>query len=171
MNEVTKRDLAKRAGELTASIRDYVRGQVSYWQMVPWLTLEADGRTGHCSNRARAFEYGVWAVEASADRYGYRIYIDLATGELIKPVPFHHERGLIVPADDDHVICLAAHLDELDAVRLIKALRLIAKEPISSYYNSADTEAWRQKTHARLSLKKIFRSEDRRPVPPPGLDS
>lgn len=146
-----KQTIERDTAALVRTIREYVRSQAETWQLVPYLALEADGRSGYSDNYARAYRQGVWAIESSARDGSYTVYVDLATGELVNPFSFH-EQARCVDAYDSHVLALATNLDQLDAAALVAGLEAAARKPIASYYDPQAQRRWRVTTRSELKL-------------------
>lgn len=128
--------LAADAINLINRIRAHARSQAAVWQQVPWLALQADGRSGFNGNLQLAYTSGYWAVDGSAAASsGQRVWVDLANGELV------HAGNPYSPAGDDAVLLLATAPAELDAARLIEWLRKEAAEPIGPGYDPVKHQA------------------------------
>lgn len=168
-NTDPKKEITAAKKALVKRIREYARSQKALWQRVPWLALEADGRTGHGDNNSRAYRLGVWALRSSARVGHYHVYVDLATGVLIDPFTFHHKKGRLDPASNDAILALADRIDELDAAALVAELEQKAKEPHGSYYSAAEKRAWRENIRKERGLEKVFTATQRAPVLDPGL--
>jgi hypothetical protein len=142
--------------ELVDGIRNYARAQKELWRQIPCLALEADGRTGFSDSRARAYQFGYWTLTSSEDRLlgGYGIYVDCATGELIRPSKPNEM------AHDNYVLALAYFsFRELDAAGIIEELRRHAQEPIGSCYSAEEQkkhEEWREKKRKELNLQRVY---------------
>lgn len=149
---------------LIEHIRAFSRRQAALWQRVPYLALEADGRTGFNDNHSRAYRQGVWAVDSCVNG-NYTIYVDLATGELIDPFAFH-EKGEIKPASDAGVLTLATKLAELDAFAVVQRLEERAREPVASYYDRATQQRWREETRREYKLTAIYDAKRSRDIAP-----
>jgi hypothetical protein len=118
---------------LVADLKVYVQAQKETWQKVPWLALEADGRTGYSDGV-------VWREGKLRIPFGsecnYIAYIDLATGELM---PFGDPRKLAL---------LATALELVDAEQVVAELAERAAEPQRSYVplqpGFRNVRAWRE---------------------------
>ncbi|MFA6603755.1 MAG: hypothetical protein WCT10_02840 [Patescibacteria group bacterium] len=159
-----KKAIEKTTADLAESIRAYARSQKEQWRLVPWLALEADGRSGYLDNYSRAYNLGVWALDASRSDGGYNIYVDLATGELIRAGMFHWDQGKPTPASDREVLALAAHIKELDAAAIIKGLQRKSKKPTNKFYDPAKQAAWRKKIRRERGLKPVYTADQRGPA-------
>lgn len=126
--EVAVKDLVKM-------IRKISEEQIDLWQQIPYLALQADGRTGYSDNYARAYHYGYWAIQSSVNSGYYTVYVCLENGVLVNP-----RKGTKpdFPASDEDVLRIAMHMAELNASRIIKDLKAQALTPIPSYYKDKD---------------------------------
>jgi hypothetical protein len=134
--------------QLIADIREYVRSQKEEWQIVPWLAIQADGRTGW-SGQAELACAGLWQVATA--RTGPCVFIDCKTGELVRLVRSTHNRR--VPLEDKLVLELVApHLDKLTAVEIVCRLQNEAAKKRPSYYsvNNWEDNARRREEMATL---------------------
>ncbi|MFA6603754.1 MAG: hypothetical protein WCT10_02835 [Patescibacteria group bacterium] len=156
-----KKAIEKTTADLAESIRAYARSQKEQWQLVPWLALEADGRSGYLDNYSRAYNLGVWALRATSSHGCYLIYVDLATGELVQSYTFHNTRGKLVTASDREVLVLATHLEELDAAMIVKELQKESKKPTNKFYEPAEQAAWRGKIRRKLGLQPVYAADQR----------
>ncbi len=76
-------EIVTGAEKIVEFVRDYSRSQKEFWQRIPLLALEADGRDGFYDNYYRAYRQGFWALQSSVSRGYYSVYVDLSTGELV----------------------------------------------------------------------------------------
>jgi len=161
------RAINRKKKELAKEIRSFSKSQKEFWQLVPDLALEADGRSGYSDNFSRAYHNGVWAVDSSKDNTGYNVYVDLATGELISAWAFHDKKELSRPAPDKYIIRI--NPEDLDAGKLVAWLRKWAREEVSRYLtNSAEEIAeWRQEIRRGTGLKEVFTQDQRGPISAP----
>jgi hypothetical protein len=132
--------------ELVDSIRELSRSQSEIWKRVPFLALQADGRTGYSDQYSRAYGQGYWAIESSVRSGSYRVYVDLETGELVSAFDPR------IKARDEDVLMIAMNLDQIDGASIVKELKKEGTEPVSPYYNVRKQEKWRQKMFKELKL-------------------
>lgn len=115
-------------------VRDYCESQVEVWRTIPWLALQADGRSGYNGNLARAYHWGHWALESSIGRYGgYSGFVDLANGRLIDVYPgadMDEERE----ARDNVVMGLTP--EDIDATMIANSLRTYAQREESEFISN-----------------------------------
>lgn len=152
---MNRQTIERDTAALVRGIREFARSQVETWRRVPYLALEADGRSGFSDNYARAYRQGVWAVEASVRDGSYTVYVDLATGDLVNPFSFH-EQARCVDAYDSHVLALATSIDQLDAEALVVSLEAAARKPVASYYDPQAQRRWRVTTRSELKLAPLY---------------
>lgn len=133
--------------ELIDTVRKLSIEQKDTWQKVPYLALQADGRTGYSDQYSRAYHQGYWAIEASVRNGSYRIYVDLETGELVSAFDPRKK------ARDEDVLLIASNLGQIDAAWLIEKLHSRSLESVGSYYNATKQERWRQETLKEYDLK------------------
>lgn len=144
-----KRTLGADVSSLAEELRMFSKAQKGLWQQVPWLALQADGRSGYSDGYAFAYHKGLWRIEASIQHGSYTIAIDCATGE-----PFNIWQNK--PASDlDLLRCVHAWCD-FDAERVVAELRKHVKESHFSGYDIKKVEAWRAELVTKLGLKKVF---------------
>lgn len=159
-------EIVASAEQVVETVRDYARSQKKFWQKIPLLALEADGRKGFSDNYSRAYKSGFWALNGSINGGHYSVYVDLATGELVdsyfasnsfsvcdSDVP---KDSTITLARNEDILKLVFNLEELDAKKIVSSLKKGAKEKYSSYYNSKEKEAWRNKTRVELNLLEFY---------------
>jgi len=139
--------LSASTKELVKSIRELSRSQKGVWQKVPFMALQADGRTGFSDQYSRAYHQGYWAVTSTVRGGSYSVYVDLETGELVSAFDPRKE------ARDEDVLMIASNLNQLDAVSLVNKLSIDAKQPVGHYYNAQEQEKWRQETLKEYDLK------------------
>jgi len=156
--------LKKKAENLCTEIRGYSESQAKLWRKIPFLALQADGRTGFSDKYSMAYNFGYWNLEFSIKEGKYTIIVDLESGRLMEARSF----GDVVlddvvnsgveprEADDKEIIGLAFNLDEINAQRIISDLANGKKSPYPSYYNPEKQKAWRKKTRKELCLEEIF---------------
>ena len=139
------KDLAER---LVASLRELSVSQASLWQQVPYLALQADGRTGYSDQYSRAYRQGYWAIEPSLMDYGsYMIYVDLETGEFVDGyIPTNS-------ANAKNILMLANYPEQLDVYRIIRYLKKECKKPTQKNYDKKEQKTWRESLRKKFSLK------------------
>ena len=126
--------------KLAGEIRDYARSQRELWRQVPWLALEADGRTGF--GEGIVYRRGYLPVLT----VGYtKLYVDCESGELVR-----WSENRMPPAEDADVLLLLKGMEELDASGLIDALEAEAAEPYFYGYDPAKQEIGRASCRERV---------------------
>lgn len=146
--------------QLAQKTRKASRQQRVLWQQVPYLALQADGRTGYSDQYSRAYHQGYWAVESSVRGGSYTIYVDLETGELVNA--YDPRRT----ARDEDILNIFPNLHQLDAARVVKELKAGARKPIGSYYNSKDKKERERRINSVLRQGNITSDSFRRTVSP-----
>ena len=151
-------EILEDAKSLVARIREYSIEQTSLWQQIPNLVLNAEGRTGFSEDYRLAYMWGYWAIDGSCSNTGEdaRVFVDLASGELVNYNSAYNtnvEQGL---AQDVEVLKLAMHLDELDAHAIIRMLKQEAEQPYPSYYKAERQDTWRKQKREELGLETLF---------------
>lgn len=133
-----------------ASVRAYCTSQVDLWRKVPWLALQADGRSGAMGSYERAYYDGLWAID------GHTIisttFVDCDTGALVRLMQPQSNRYQIVPAWDDRVLQLATKPGVLTASLAITSLTAKAAAPRASYI-SKDEALKRDQLRAEIAHK------------------
>lgn len=148
------------ARELVQKVQKVSKQQKSLWQQVPYLALQADGRTGYSDQYSRAYHQGYWAVESSVRDGSYSVYVDLETGELVNAYD-PRETAL-----DEDVLSIILHLHKLDATQIVSALKAHATEPIGNYYNAKDKRERTEYINSILQQGNITQVSYRRTVRP-----
>ena len=146
--------LQEEAESVVEKIRVYSRLQREYWQQIPLLALEADGRCGFSERLHKAYRRGCWPVPSLHKEDYYPLLVDLENGELLDA--FAREPK---PARNDLVLPLGLHLEELDAQRIVESLRHEAKAGYASYYSPEkieQTEQRRQRLKKELGLSRQY---------------
>jgi hypothetical protein len=145
-----KKTIEQNAQTLIDMIRQYSRDQKELWQQVPYLALQADGRSGYSDNYSRAYRTGYWALESSIVKGYYNIFVDLSNGDLVNAIDESQF------ADAEQIIKVAFHLEEIDACEIIDDLTAKAKSlPWKGYAKSAQ-DRWRKDLIKELDLKKRY---------------
>ena len=151
--------LEAKTNELDELIRAYTRSEKELWQLVPYLALQADGRSGYSSQYAVAYQKGLWIIEHSLDRFSsYTVAVDCATGELVS-IPNTHEKAHM--AD---ILQCASRLHEFDAAAVVLELRKAGKAPYSSCYDEAKIKAWRLNIQEECDLREMFVRKNEIPI-------
>lgn len=155
MNEIKK--IFKTKKKLVEQIREYVRSQKELWRQIPYLALQADGRGSFSDVYTRAYNVGVWPLEASIKDGYYQVMIDLATGELISSF-YLYEYKKLANAHPDLILPLINGIDELDANKIIFELKQKIKNKEDGTKNRKITQIkkWREKTKIKLKIKKKY---------------
>ena len=162
--------LCKTKPTSVTAIRTRVRRQKRLWQRIPLLALMADGRPEHIEQYARAYRLGCWALPGRTRDGYFRVYVDLATGELVNPIEFHENGGQPRPVPNRVIRRLKAILAVLDAREIIRGLQRAARHEPLDPADRKRGERWRSRLRQRLKLQKMFTSYQRQPVPLPSQD-
>jgi hypothetical protein len=150
-----KSNIISDASNLVKKIREYSRSQKELWQQVPWLALEADGRTGW--GYSRCYNDGLLELDACKSDGRYQALVDLATGDIINAFKFYNKvPPKIVLADDEEVLRLSFHMDQLDVKKFVGVLKREAKKHYGSYYDPQEQEARKTEIRERSNLQKIY---------------
>lgn len=114
---------------LVEMILNYSESQKEMWRKVPWLALQADGRSGWSQHYENAYENGLWTV-GPADGGYYHAFVDCATGKLtgFKGKPLHEK----------YVFMLATQLNELDATAVVERMYKESLKERPSFYTVED---------------------------------
>jgi len=136
--------------ELINRIREYGRSQKNFWQQIPYLALQADGRYGYNDQYSRAYTQGYWAIRASCvSGYSnvYDVYVDLENGELVSA---HDPRK---PARDEALLALVFQMSKLDAALFVRALFINSRKSTASGYNCDKQRRWRAEIQREYDLR------------------
>lgn len=149
---MTAKEITRAAHDLASRVREYCRSQKETWQLVPSLALAADGRTGWSDSYSMAYHHGYWQIHASISEGYYQTCVDLATGELV--LPLENRRTLQV--EDQVVLPLSLHLNELDAQALVDSLRAQAQAPCHPLIEAYGAETQRARLRAELQIPERY---------------
>ncbi len=141
--------LRESTKELVDFIKEISRSQKSSWQQVPYLALQADGRTGYSDRYARAYCHGYWALEATVRNGCYSVYVDLETGELVNAFDRTNK------VRDEDILMIASNTTQIDATSLVVKLAKDSEQPTYSGYNAREQEKWRQEIVIEYNLKPL----------------
>ena len=157
----------KKGSDLISRIQKYSKSQFKLWRKVPYLALQADGRSGYLDQYAAAYYSGYWRIESSARNGSYTVIVDLFTGNLMDAYSafginllddINIESGIKPKlASPREIIALSYNLEEINATSIIEELEEYAKQPYFSGYDSKKQEQWRDDKIKELKLKKDFR--------------
>lgn len=136
------------AENLANEIRAFSRRQDDLWQRVPWLALEADGRTGYDGRLMGAYLEGYWGLGQVLEDGKFLVYVDLATGELVGR-PDYNPR-ILAPTRD--VLLLANHVKSLDASFVISELVRLGTRLYRSDLDPEKQAEWRVYIGKKLNL-------------------
>lgn len=151
--------LEAKVKELDELIRTYTRSAKELWRLVPYLALQADGRSGYSSQYATAYQRGLWIIEHSLDRFSsYTVAVDCATGELVS-IPNARER-----AHKEDVLRCASRLHELDAPAIVLKLQKAGRSPYSSCYDEREIKLWRLRIQEEYDLREVFIRKGEMPI-------
>ena len=151
--EAMREGILRQAKSIVQKINEYSVSQKVFWQRIPYLALEADGRTGFDENLNRAYSEGRWVIEGSSQHGYYRIMVDLATGKLVNPFK------PIDSAPKDVILGISSYLDQLDAKAIVERLETKSRKPCGSYYSEKEheiTDRRREQLRESLGLERIF---------------
>ncbi len=152
--------VSRTALELVQQVREGAEQQKALWQKVPYLALQADGRTGYSDNYCRAYHQGYWAVEGSQVSGSYTIYVDLETGVLVNAYDPRQK------ARDNDILRIAFGLHELDAADIIAGIQAHARMPCGTYYNNKELRERKARIASILREGHITRTAYHRTVSP-----
>ncbi len=137
--------------KLADEIRSYVLSGRNSWRRVPFLALQADGRCGFSGTYQRAYYSGLWSPSCIPNEYGYGIFVDCATGEIVgsncNPVGYRV------------VLSLLNCLDQLDAVKIIQKLQEEVSKGVPSWINKKELDGrirWREELAKELRLSPLY---------------
>lgn len=134
------------------ALKQFSRSQKEYWQKIPYLLLQIDGRSGYSGISAHAYTNGLLSIRDI-------LYIDLESGELVnRYTPY-------LPADTNNILQLS--LKDLDAKAMIADYHKILSEQEKEWpaaYSIKQRVEWRKDLAERCGLnpntykKPYFRS-------------
>lgn len=127
--------------KLAEGLRQYSRSQKTFWQKMPYLIVQNEGRSGYSDWAFKAYGYGLYP-------FAYILNIDLENGELLDRYRPH------LPADTASVLQLS--WEDLDAeARVREYEQTLSKPEKESGYRSNSIEEinnWRNTQIARFNL-------------------
>ena len=157
---------------IVGAVRKTSRDQVDLWRQVPWLALQADGRTGYLDKYSYAYYYGFWDLDvtSSTDLLGISdvsgITVDLETGELMRArsvyeprAPEHLyrlEESNPEAASEREVLALLHRPELLDAQEVVRHLKEQAKRTYWKGYDIKEVEGWRAEIIEKYDLKLVY---------------
>lgn len=130
-------------------IREYSRSQVELWRQVPWLALQASGRSHVIGNYNYAY-HGSWILRTREVRLKDLPFVDCATGEIL----CNHDT-VVGPEIDDGIIEISRMPSLIDAAAIVEQLKAEASAPQPDWVSeneAAKREAWRKDLAQRLNL-------------------
>lgn len=151
--------------EFVAAARRASKAQVDLWRQIPWLALQADGRTGHLDQYADAFYSGYWVFNQgpntswSGASVNTGVCVDLETGELMgsySALDSDWGNKPPVPASAEGILRILAVPEQLDAESIVERLKKKAEQPTGSYYNEEEKRQWRERIVAEQGLTPMF---------------
>lgn len=136
LESITAETVLQKRKELANAVRIYSKQQVSIWQQIPYMALQAYGKGGFNGSYLYAYTKGLWEIG--------RVYINLETGEITdregKP-------------SMDHMV-LGLELTALDAVQILQKLQeevnKFEDSPITAFQTDCSTVDFWRKNEARL---------------------
>ncbi|MCL6096394.1 MAG: hypothetical protein M1444_01775 [Patescibacteria group bacterium] len=157
-------ELIDKRDEYVNTARKVSRIQVELWRQIPWLALQADGRSGYYAKFTAAYEQGYWVLdEGEFSSIGTPsntgVCVDLETGELVDTYTATNEdwgNNPVQPASDEGILKVLAVPEQLDAATLLAWLKSDAKRPTSKSYDARKQEDWRKRKIDELKLTPIY---------------
>lgn len=128
-------DLEKQREEYTAAIQAFSKRQKELWQQVPYLALQADGRSGFSGQYATAYMTGFWVI-SGRDSNPYRV--NCVTGAIC------YWSDTAPEVDPVNTGLLQVSIDLIDVNRIIDELKKTAAREYASYQNAETVDAWRK---------------------------
>ena len=155
--------ISKQADKLVQWIRDYSTSQKSLWRKIPYLALEADGRTGYNDNYGRAYSSGLWHI-------GYSMYVDLESGNLVDSYAASRSFSIgdydcekesnLISANSENVLQLVYQIEVLNTSLLVNQLAEEGKKKYLAIYNPKEVEKWRDQKREEFSIEKYTKEKD-----------
>jgi len=136
--ELQLENIRSAKNTLVLLVCTYVDRQKALWRKVPWLALQADGRTGYLGHFSVAYSNGLWCLSPSGR--ALLEFVDCATGKLVD--------GQLNDLDDERVLALASRLRVLNAETVLAELDKERHKERPSYYTVDQwerAEQWRQR--------------------------
>lgn len=103
------KQLVQSRTDLAEAIRSWCREQRELWQQVPYLALQADGRSGWSDSHSRAYNWGLWTLPYRQSSY-YCAFVDCETGDLVR-----NPKNLD-PLSDEPILYMALKVYDAQAV-------------------------------------------------------
>lgn len=124
-------------GSYIAGLRQFCRDQKTLWQQVPWMALQADGRTGWSEDFARAYRDGFWTINR-IHVHSYLVgFVDLATGELVGIRP---GKSLTTATALDDEFVLQTTINDIDAAQVIGQIQKAVMAPLTAYSDEGNAK-------------------------------
>ena len=131
---------------LARQVRLYVAGQKQLWQQIPYLALEANGRSGFASDE-QPWMSKLWTLHKPGDG---AVFIDLVEAKIVNSEKTEVSDNLIIPL----LNCLA----DFDAQAIIDRLTEEASMPYKNGYDPATNDALREEIRAKYNVQKYSTS-------------
>ncbi|QIG77696.1 hypothetical protein EVB64_109 [Rhizobium phage RHph_TM61] len=129
------------------SLREYSRKQVDLWRQVPWLALQAQGRSGWSDAYGRCIRNGIWTIN-SATNGGYcATSVDCDSGELMyfnKPMRDNCKELMLIDPKELDASLVIAYLNQ----------RILNDKEDHSIKQKGPT--WRKDTAEELGIERVY---------------
>jgi hypothetical protein len=138
--------IEKERTRLAQQLRTYLLVHRCDWRRVPYLALQADGRSGYIRAYAYAYTRGLWVINLGRD---YSPFVDCATGRVVT-----YELEEV----GDRTL-LSCGLDSLRADKVIAELEKRASNVALQYTDPPEherREAWRKDLATEYKLQPLY---------------
>lgn len=130
--------------ETAEELRRSVASRAQVWQMIPFWTLESEGRGGWSDNWGLPYRYGILGVDTN---WPHRVFVECATGRLVS-----HRNGELVVAPDEQILAAYTLSPEMfEAVDQL-ALRIDRATNGKDTYNKEVNDEQRDEMRERLQV-------------------
>ena len=146
-------EIAAGIDNLVVEVRAWCRSQASLWQQLPYLALQANGRTEFSGRLSTCHNKGLWFLEVQSIDWNFICAVDCETGEIIDHVESERLKCRVL-APDSAIVLLLLQPEELDASKVIQFLKEKAgqEENPNLWRVSRGWPAERRRIAARLGL-------------------
>ncbi len=139
--------------EILERLTQQILSQAELWKKVPFLALEANGRSGYSDDWNVAYQHGYWALRDIRTKQTLA-YIDCENGKLRAANECTIENT--TPSKRDLLIILA-DLKMADAEAVVENLQQQSTRPHSSGYDPDQQEEWRKSQREKYGVEETYR--------------
>ena len=145
--------------QLVEIIREICRSQVEFWQRVPALALEYDGRDGYSGHMQLAYSSRLWELDIDGSPGRSGCCVDLETGELVSL--FRNTESGHAPLVKQQVLKLTFDMQQLDAQAILNWMTEHIQQPYPGYFRGLADGSQEWTTFYDPDEQALWRAEKR----------